>query len=75
MKHPVEQNQFDFLSSHPLIRDMSEYKDIFQAITTGNAADPACGGHDFDQRCGASRQAAVPDPAASVSTNKDKEVA
>lgn len=75
MKHPVEQNQFDFLSSHPLIRDMSEYKDIFQAITTGNAADPACGGHDFDQRYGASRQAAVPDPAAPVSTNKEKEVA
>ncbi|EFK97244.1 transposase [sediment metagenome] len=74
MKNPVEQNQFDFLSSHPLIRDMSEYKEIFQAIT-GNAADPACGDHDFDQRCGASRQAAVPDPAASGSTNKQEEVA
>jgi len=71
MKHPVEQNQFDFLSSHPLIRDMSEYEEIFQAITFDTAA-PACGGHDFDQRCGASRQAAGPDLAAL--TSKQTEV-
>ena len=46
MKYPVEQSRFEFLSSHPLIRNMDEYADIFHDITAGNAAglDPAVAG-------------------------------
>jgi len=72
MKHPVEQNQFEFLATHPLIRDMAEYREIFQAMTM-NAAAAACGGPDADLRDGASGRAAVPPLAASSSTHKQEE--
>lgn len=41
---PLEQQELEFLSEHPLIRDPAEY----DALIAVNAPGPACGGHDCD---------------------------
>lgn len=55
LKHPTEQCQIEFLTSHPLIRDPAEYGLIAQF-----APQPDCGGQSGAERSGAPPPAAVP---------------